>query len=169
MLRRSQGDEDVSISDIVASTSAVLFLGTPHRGSSYAPMGETLRRIVSAFGFDTNDRNIRALHFDSIELELSREEFLKIWRARAFEVRTFQEAQGLAGVKGFSGKVRCIMISFCGSSRPCEWFRLSQISPQLLMIPEKERNISKVITWACVDFRTKKILATAKYVAKYKE
>jgi hypothetical protein len=89
----------------VASTSAVLFLGTPHRGSGYAPLGDTLRRVVSAFGFDTNDRNIRALRFDSPELELSREEFLRLWRRRNFTVRTFQEAQGLTLVKAFSDKV----------------------------------------------------------------
>jgi hypothetical protein len=70
----------------------------PHRGSGSASMGETLRRVVSAVGFDTNDRNLRTLAFDSTELEMSREELIKMWRVRSLQVRTFQESQGLAGV-----------------------------------------------------------------------
>jgi hypothetical protein len=104
-LRRSHGDDDDAIKDIVKSTAAVFFLGTPHRGSAYAPLGQTFRRIASAVGFDSNDSNLRTLHFDSIVLELSREEFIKIWRTYSLEVRTFQESQGLVGVKGLSGKV----------------------------------------------------------------
>jgi hypothetical protein len=75
-------------------------------------MGETLRRVVSAVGFDTNDRNLRTLAFDSTELEMSREEFIKIWRARSLQVRTFQESQGLAGVRGFSEKVNLPRLRF---------------------------------------------------------
>src|SRR5580704_120160 len=42
------------------------FRAPPHRGSAYAPLGETFRRIASAVGFDSNDSNLRTPHFDSI-------------------------------------------------------------------------------------------------------
>lgn len=104
-LRRSDGDEDPSLTTLVNSTRAVLFLGTPHRGSSYASFGETLRRVASAVGFDTNDANLRVLHLGAPELQLAQEEFLKIWRQKNLIVRTFQESSGIAGVKGLTEKV----------------------------------------------------------------
>lgn len=61
VLRLARSDDQLSLLDIHASTRAVLFLGTPHRGSELAPLGNTIRRIVGALGFDTNDRNISAL------------------------------------------------------------------------------------------------------------
>ncbi|OQV09141.1 NACHT domain-containing protein [Cladophialophora immunda] len=116
-LRRSYGDEDPELQNIANCTSGILFLGTPHRGSSCAPYGEMLRRIVSAVGFDTNDSNIRALHFDSLELQLSQEEFLKIWRKKGFTVRTFQESSGVAGVRGLMEKIVPDISSSFGDTR----------------------------------------------------
>ncbi|KAG8531813.1 uncharacterized protein KY384_003449 [Bacidia gigantensis] len=104
-LRRSDGDEDPGMGEIAKNTKAILFLGTPHRGSSYAPYGELLRKVASAVGFDTNDANLRALHFSSLELQLSQEEFMKIWRKRDLTVRTFQESTGFAGVRGLTEKI----------------------------------------------------------------
>jgi ankyrin repeat domain-containing protein 50 len=82
----------------------VLFLGTPHRGSSKAETAEMLRRIVSATGFNTNERNIQALRIDSPELEGIHERFMKLKKKNQwhFEIRTFQEAKGMMGV-GFLG------------------------------------------------------------------
>jgi ankyrin repeat domain-containing protein 50 len=86
------------------STKAVLFLGTPHRGSSKAETGEMLRRIASASGFSTSDKNLRALNIDSSELEGIHERFLKLRKQNQwhFETRTFQEAKGMTGL-GFLG------------------------------------------------------------------
>ncbi len=95
VLRRSEGADDTEIRNLLRATHALVFLGTPHRGTGYAPIGEVVRRVVSALGFDTNDKQIRALQFDSIELELSREEFARQWRKDYFLVRTFQEGQGM--------------------------------------------------------------------------
>ncbi|KAM3078520.1 hypothetical protein ACMFMG_006392 [Clarireedia jacksonii] len=90
---------------VQAATKAIFFLGTPHRGSNMAPLGETIRKIVAITGVDTNSKNIRALHFDSTELEISREEFMRKWRQGSFIVRTFQEGQGFKGYFGINGKV----------------------------------------------------------------
>lgn len=100
MLRRAADEQDRSLINIFTATAAVLFLGTPHRGSSKAETGEMLRKIAYASGFSTNNRNIRALHINSPELEIVHEGFMKLFQRnpRPFEVCTFQEAQGLAGV-----------------------------------------------------------------------
>ncbi|KAE8161884.1 ankyrin repeat-containing domain protein [Aspergillus tamarii] len=102
LLRRAAIDEDTELVGVRNATKAIIFLGTPHRGSSMAPLGETMRKIVATSGFDTNDKNIRALRFDSTKLEVSREDFMRQWRQERFVVRTFQESQGY---KGFNGVV----------------------------------------------------------------
>ena len=93
---------------------------------------------MAAVGFDTTDRNIRALQFDSTELEHSREEFIKQWRDGHFEVRTFQEALGLNGVQGFNGKVlsKSTLSKFDTKHIADAGDRSFQISRPHLMIPE---------------------------------
>ncbi|KAK4661288.1 uncharacterized protein QC763_703660 [Podospora pseudopauciseta] len=98
MLRRSQPDEDSHIQNIIQSTAAVIFLGTPHRGShEFARLGDMVRKVASTIlRVDSNETIIRALGLDSPELELSRESFLQ-WRTYGFLVKTFQESQALSG------------------------------------------------------------------------
>lgn len=92
------------------ATKAVLFFGTPHRGSSRAEAGAILQNIAHISGFDTNSKNIQALQVNSPELEVVHERFMKLYQChpRPFEVYTFQEAQGLTGVGilGLGEKVR---------------------------------------------------------------
>ena len=100
-LRRSSIERDLALRDIFASTRAVFFLGTPHRGSDWTDLGNTVRRIVSAAGLDTASQNLHTLRFDSPELELCQESFLQLYLHKAFQVRTFQEGQGMAGTSLF--------------------------------------------------------------------
>lgn len=75
-----------------------------------------VRRIASASGFSTNDRNLRALHIDSSELERIQEQFMLLKKQGKwhFEIRTFQEAKGMTrlGVLGLGEKVS--YFSKCG-------------------------------------------------------
>lgn len=100
VIRRAAGSADPILSDIFSSTIAICFLGTPHRGSNKAGIAEIARRIASVSGFDTTDKNIRALQVDSIELEIIHELFIGLYERKdqPFQVITFQEAKGIAGV-----------------------------------------------------------------------
>ncbi|KAK6088470.1 ankyrin repeat-containing protein [Seiridium cupressi] len=100
VLRRSHYAEDPALQDIVMSTKAIVFLGTPHRGSAeFAKVGELARKIAAAvLRVDSNSTIIRALGIDSPELELSRESFLQQWRQYGFQVKTFQESRPMTGV-----------------------------------------------------------------------
>jgi hypothetical protein len=80
-------------------------MGTPHRGSPYAPWAVIAQNIAVAAGFDANDRVVRALRVDSSILELLREDFAKMLDGTKFDVFTFQEAKGLKGVQGLTDKV----------------------------------------------------------------
>lgn len=100
--------QPAEIHDIYSSTKAILFLGTPHRGSSKADVGETLRRIASAVGLDTSAQNLIALDINSGQLLMIQEEFMNLYGRtnRHFEVSTFQEGQGWAGTKMFGLNAR---------------------------------------------------------------
>jgi hypothetical protein len=107
-LRRSSIEKDFALRDMATSTRAVFFLGTPHRGSDWTDLGNTVRRIVSAAGLDTASQNLHTLRFDSAELEICQESFLQLYLEEAFQVRTFQEGQGMAGTSlfGLNRKVK---------------------------------------------------------------
>ncbi|KXJ93659.1 hypothetical protein Micbo1qcDRAFT_172568 [Microdochium bolleyi] len=100
MLRRSDASEENEIQDVVKSTNAVIFMGTPHRGSpQLANLGETVRLLGSAIlRVESNSKLLRALGTDSPELELSREAFITLWRKYDFRVKTFQEAFAWKGL-----------------------------------------------------------------------
>lgn len=99
VLRRSNESTQDSINDIVRSTSAVVFLGTPHRGSAkLADIGDIFRRMASILLVDSNDAILRTLGAESPELELCRESFTILWRKYKFSVKTFQETLPLVGV-----------------------------------------------------------------------
>lgn len=95
VLRRSQEDEDAGIQDIVESTKAIVFLGTPHRGSpGFNKLGNRALRFINTFmRMAGNQALLRSLGTDSPELELSRESFVRQWRTYNFQVKTFQESE----------------------------------------------------------------------------
>src|SRR3979490_2326923 len=81
VLRRSQISNEKNIQNIVESTRAIVFLGTPHQGSAnMAALGDLVRRVASTIlRIDTNPIILRALGLDSPELELCRESFISQW------------------------------------------------------------------------------------------
>jgi hypothetical protein len=95
----ANADTKPEILDIFLSTDAILFLGTPHRGSTKAGMAEEFRRIAAVSGFDTTHHNLQALKVDGMELQIIHELFMELYeqKNRRFQVLTFQEAKGVLG------------------------------------------------------------------------
>lgn len=124
-------------------------------------MGDVARSIASAVGFDTNDKLVRALQFDSPELELSREEFAQMLRQNCFLVRTFQEGHGMKATSfgGFNEKV-------ANSAQYLDSYslttRLFSICHPRLMTQGSVPKLSTKIMWTCADSRGQTILGTAK-------
>jgi hypothetical protein len=97
--------EDESLKDIVESTAAVVFLGTPHRGSrDIANIGEVIRKAASIV-MDTSPFALDALALKNSDLSRCQESFSRLWFSYDFRVKTFQEGQGLTGMRFFNGKV----------------------------------------------------------------
>jgi hypothetical protein len=98
MLANSDVAEDEDLKSIVESTAAVIFLGTPHRGSKdMASVGEIARKAASII-CDTSTASLDALGLKTSDLERCQEAFSRLWRAHDFRVKTFQESTGLTSL-----------------------------------------------------------------------
>ncbi|KAH8589753.1 hypothetical protein B0O99DRAFT_475591, partial [Bisporella sp. PMI_857] len=100
MLARSYMSAEKDLLNIVESTTAVVFLGTPHRGSKdLASVGEMARKVASAVLMDTNSAMLDALGLKNSELERCQDSFSRLWLSHKFQVKTFQEGFPVTGVK----------------------------------------------------------------------
>ena len=102
---------DLSSHDTYNNTHAIIFFGTPHRGSNIASWGRLLSSIAQAAQMDTHDGILIDLdpksHSSKLrELNLDFDDILCDSRkARQLRVFSFQEAQGMTGVNLLGGKV----------------------------------------------------------------
>lgn len=99
MLASSSNSSDSRLKNVVTSISAVIFLGTPHRGSGeLATLGDRARSMISAFRMKTNPAILDALRLKTKDLERAQEAFSTVWSQYDFRVKTFQEGLGLTGL-----------------------------------------------------------------------
>ncbi|KAI6754905.1 hypothetical protein HG530_012657 [Fusarium avenaceum] len=97
MLSRSSSSTESEYQNIIESIAAVIFLGTPHRGSvDIAAIGELVRSLVSGLGIATTPIILDSLGLKNTELERAQEDFSRLWQTYDFKVKTFQEGLSLA-------------------------------------------------------------------------
>ncbi|KAF5229618.1 hypothetical protein FANTH_14127 [Fusarium anthophilum] len=100
MLALSWASETAFIKGIVECTAAIIFLGTPHRGSpELSAIGEWARSILDTFHFQTTSAILDTLGLKTTDLERAHEAFSRLWLQYDFRVKTFQEGFGLTGIK----------------------------------------------------------------------
>jgi hypothetical protein len=98
-LARSSASAEPELQRVVACTAAVIFLGTPHRGSpDLSSLGEWARSLISTFRMETTSAILDTLGLKNTDLERAQEEFSGAWQKHDFRVKTFQEGLGLMGV-----------------------------------------------------------------------
>ncbi|KAF2464749.1 uncharacterized protein BDR25DRAFT_241847, partial [Lindgomyces ingoldianus] len=96
----SESQDDPSTLNVVESTAAVVFMGTPHRGSEdWAATGEKGRKIASALLMDSTSSVLDSLGLENADLERCHDKFTRLWEKYKFRVKTFQEGRPLYGVK----------------------------------------------------------------------
>ena len=112
-----------SLHNIYETTRAVIFFGTPHRGSGSANLGLFLSHIAKALQMDTNDAILNDLNTKSgsSKLEELRRDFDDILndsqRAKELRLFSFQEEKGMTGVNLFGGKVS-LLCKICDGEGP---------------------------------------------------
>ena len=118
---RKRKDEPSFLS-IYENTHAVIFFGTPHRGSSVASWARLLSSIAQAAQMDTSDSILTDLDPESgssklEELRLDFDDVLQdSQRARELRVFSFQEAKGMTGINLLGNKVGLLWL-FDGAPR----------------------------------------------------
>ena len=86
-------------------TYGVIFLGTPHRGSSWAPWAK-LGANLAKLALQTPSKTLlQALQIDSSVLQIIADEFSKMVRSDEIKIYSFREEKGMSGLYGFDAKV----------------------------------------------------------------
>lgn len=99
MLALSSTSDTEALKGIVKSTAAIIFLGTPHRGSpEFAAVGETARALLHILSFQTTAAILNALACKTTDLERAYDAFSRLWQKYDFRVKTFQEGFSLTKI-----------------------------------------------------------------------
>jgi pimeloyl-ACP methyl ester carboxylesterase len=95
------------LNEIYLSCEAIIFFGTPHRGSGLAKWAVLLGNIASAAQFDTNTGVARDLvpSGGSDKLEELRRDFHDILEEGKIKIHTFQEGFGIKGLGIVGSKI----------------------------------------------------------------
>lgn len=92
-------------------TKLIIFLGTPHRGSAYADWGQIASNIARLALQDSNKNLLKTLEVNNEILDNIHEDFKTIMFKGTIKIHSFQEAQGISGMKGLDEKV-CFIHSY---------------------------------------------------------
>lgn len=90
---------------ILRRTQLIIFLGTPHRGSKYASLGNIVSSLAQMTLLDSNRRVLEALQLHDGVLDGIHQRFVNAVGKSAIQIHSFQETRGLTGFKGLHGKV----------------------------------------------------------------
>lgn len=97
MLNASRG-EVTYLKDILPATYGIIFLGTPHRGSSVASLGKIAQEITKVFWKTPNMSVLRDLEVNSQTLDRVGRGFNQILVERQLEIQSFREELPTKGV-----------------------------------------------------------------------
>ena len=127
LIEAKKQTHDPDLLDTYDSTHAIIFFGTPHRGSDLASWGQLLSVIAEAVQLDTNNAILRDLDptSGSSKLEEMRMDFDDILqddrRSRKMLIYSFQEEEGMTGLKMFGNKVRSWVLEISRAREMLSW------------------------------------------------
>lgn len=107
LLESSKQERDGRDHNLHKACRAVIFFGTPHRGSPDASLGLVIANVAKMLQFDINKSILRDLDPKSGSPTLGTllEDFSSLLRHEGIQVYTFQESAGKTGFGPFTGKV----------------------------------------------------------------
>jgi hypothetical protein len=105
VLEQSRSSDDPDYRLVHANTRCVVFMGTPHRGSAAANVGQIATRIAKAFLRNPNENILRNLEQGSELLSRIHDKFMRMLIKPEFQVHCFQEDRGITGIRGLDGLI----------------------------------------------------------------
>jgi hypothetical protein len=87
---------------ILPATHAIMFFGTPHRGSDWTGF---LKRITILAAGKREDRILQTLTVNSESLENLMDRFANMLKGNKFNVHTFLEGRAITDIPGLNSKV----------------------------------------------------------------
>ncbi|KAK3385210.1 hypothetical protein B0H63DRAFT_510092 [Podospora didyma] len=93
-LRLSEAERDGPLKEILLATAAIMFFGCPHRATEHSKLADAVKTMASiTLRVDSNDFALQELSgANSLESELGRMSFVRLWNDYNFKVKTFQES-----------------------------------------------------------------------------
>lgn len=89
---------NVEFSNIAQSTKAVVFLGTPHRGSRKAALGDVIRKAAGIV-MSTNPAILNSLQLKNEDLRRCQASFSRVKVRHSFTAKTFMEGRDTPSIK----------------------------------------------------------------------
>jgi len=154
-----------------ARTKLIIFLGTPHRGSSYAALGEIAANVARLAFRESNKRIIRTLDINSELLEYIDKRFKAMVFKLGIKIHSFQEGRGISGMRGLHHKVGGCFKD-CLSCLPTEvrltWGNVTRLWVIYLPSSTYHRSSrpwsrSMQTTWTWQDVKTSQTHGTAQF------
>jgi hypothetical protein len=102
-------------------TKLIIFLGTPHRGSAYAGWAQIASNLARLALQDSNKKILETLEVNNEVLYNIHEEFKTIAFQGTIKVHSFQEAQGITGMRGLEEKVGSLH-TLQSKADSCRWW-----------------------------------------------
>ena len=112
VLRRSKTSLNEKYRSVHRQTRRIVFLGTPHQCAAIAGWGEIARNVAAVSLMDSNKRLLSSLEPDSEILDNIQSDSMSMLHTDNLKVHSFQEAQGVSGVRGVHGKVSIFCMRF---------------------------------------------------------
>ncbi|KAL9016862.1 MAG: hypothetical protein Q9185_005812 [Variospora sp. 1 TL-2023] len=131
-LNQSSSTEGTRLKDIAPATHGVVFLGTPHRGSTSASMGKMAFHITEVFTQRPNLKLLRGLEKHSDILDRVGDSFYQTIMKHNLSVYSFREARETRRYKVFS-----IMVVESDSAK------IGYAKEECGIIPSDHRNMTK--------------------------
>ena len=100
---------DLRFKALLHRVNAIVFCGTPHRGSGMTYWGQLAGKLVKVAAAESNQRIISDLEVDSQTLGLIQDDFLKtlhrMTQVAPVTIHSMLEGRAMSGVRGLQTKV----------------------------------------------------------------
>jgi hypothetical protein len=144
------------LQSVFPSTRAVIFSGTPHRGSDWISMAKN----AATFALGKKDYQVLdALTVDSEVLQRLMADFSVMLKDDAFRVHSFMERQSMTDIPGLTGKVSFYLSANTPARDPNHNRSLSHFHAYLVMLLKWPRPWTQ-ITEPCASSPAKRMAIT---------